>query len=882
MEIILTHEQADFDALAAMLAAHLLADGSTPLLPNRLNRNLKKFINLYGSELPFIELRDLPHRSIRSITLVDTQSLVTIKGITRETRVHVIDHHLEKEDLPADWTRSIEKVGATTTLLVESLAERDLPLTTVQATLLLLGIYEDTGSLTYASTTLRDVKAVVYLLENGASLKIAAEYLNPALSTEQRSLADRLLKDVRALTVNGKHILFARADAREMNEEISSVAHKMRDLLDPDALFLLVRTSEGFRLIARSTTDEVKVGAILVPFGGGGHERAASALIQDASTTEEEAGRFADSLIAQLEAELHRQVVPSLTVKKIMSRRPILLTPETSLSEADTLMQRYGFEGFPVIAEGKVAGLLTRRTVDRAQQHKLKLNAGSLMEAGNHFLTPDQSFSEVQDLMAATGWGQIPVVDPARNEIVGIVTRTDLLKNLIGGEKSPARPNNYAKMLEKALPACRLALLKNVVAVATAEKMSIYIVGGFVRDLLLRRPSLDFDIVVEGDALKLGQTLKEKLGGKVTAHRRFGTAKWQIEPIHAALAEKLECPAGATGDLPASLDLISARTEFYERPTALPTVETSSIKQDLHRRDFTINTLALRLDGKHYGELQDHWGALEDLKKKRIKVLHSLSFVDDPTRMLRAARFEQRFGFQIESRTLQLIAEARDMLKQVSSDRVRHELDLVFKEEHPEKVLERLMALGLLQAIHSGLVWKENWQNALPNEETSWRNAPWNLAETQGNLPTRAFLAYLTWFGRLEIDAALAACRRLHFPTQFCDAVRDLFSLIDLTNLANTIPVSRFTEIVSKVPNGVIYAWARIAQNPALDARIQTYLTTWRKIEPHTDGEILKKLGVPPGPQYASILRELRAARLDGIINNDEQEEEYLQTLLQG
>ncbi len=881
MEIILTHEQADFDALAAMLAAHLLADGSNPVLPNRLNRNLKKFINLYGSELPFIELRDLPHQSIKSITLVDTQSLVTLKGITKETRMQVIDHHIEKTDLPKEWARSIEKVGATTTLLVESLIERAIPLTTIQATLLLLGIYEDTGSLTYASTTLRDVKAVVYLLENSANLKIAAEFLNPALSSDQRALADRLLKNVRALTINGKHILIACADAREMNEEISSVAHKMRDLLDPDALFLLVRTSEGFRLIARSTTDEVKVGAILVPFGGGGHERAASALIQDTAESAEASDHQVEKLISQLEAELHHQVIPSMTVKKIMSKQPVLLSPETTLNEADNLMQRYGFEGFPVVEDGKVVGLLTRRMVDRALQHKLKLTAGSLMESGNITLSTDQSLTEVQDLMASTGWGQIPVVNPANSEIVGIVTRTDILKNLIGGEKAPVRVNNYAKMLEKALPACRLALLKKVVSIATDERMSLYVVGGFVRDLLLRRPSLDFDIVVEGDALKLGHALNKTFGGKITAHKRFGTAKWQIGSISEELAAKLGCPTGTSTDLPESLDLISARTEFYEHPTALPTVETSSIKQDLHRRDFTINTLALRLDGSHYGELYDHWGGLEDLKKKQVKVLHSLSFVDDPTRMLRAARFEQRFGFHIETRTLQLITEAREMLKQVSSDRVRHELDLVFKEERPEKVLDRLMDLGLLKPIHPSLVWQETWKDSLISVVSGWQVAPWNLTDTQGNLSTGTFLSYLVWFGHLEKDAALSVSRRLHFSTHFNEAVGNLFRLLALGSSTTSLPISQITEILTKIPEVVIYAWSKIVMDASLDDKLRSYLTTWRAIEPITNGDKLKILGVPPGPRYAQILKEIRAARLDGVITNDEQEEHFLEKLIQ-
>ena len=199
--------------------------------------------------------------------------------------------------------------------------------------------------------------------------------------------------------------------------------------------------------------------------------------------------------------------------------------------------------------------------------------------------------------------------------------------------------------------------------------------GGFVRDLLVERPSIDFDVVVEGDAISLGKAVSKKYGGRVATHQRFGTAKWQIADIRDRLAEKLGNEYGQKVDaceFPDTLDLVSARREFYTHPTALPTVERGSIKLDLHRRDFTINTLAMRLDGNHYGELHDYWGGLADLHTGLVRVLHSLSFVDDPTRILRAIRFEQRFGYKIGDRTLELLTAALPLLDRVSGDRLRH------------------------------------------------------------------------------------------------------------------------------------------------------------------------------------------------------------------
>ncbi len=197
MQVILTHEQADFDAIAALLAAHILNEQALPVLPRRVNRNVRSFLNLYGAELPFIEARDLPPEEIEIVTLVDTQSLITLKGMKNDTLVHVIDHHQAREDLPPDWTLVIERVGATTTLLIEDIQDHNGPLNTLQATLLLLGIYEDTGSLTYNSTTPRDLRAAAFLLEQGASLNLVDEYLNPPLSEQQRELYNRLLTKCR-------------------------------------------------------------------------------------------------------------------------------------------------------------------------------------------------------------------------------------------------------------------------------------------------------------------------------------------------------------------------------------------------------------------------------------------------------------------------------------------------------------------------------------------------------------------------------------------------------------------------------------------------------------------------------------------------------------
>jgi tRNA nucleotidyltransferase (CCA-adding enzyme) len=338
MHIILTHEQADFDALAALFGAACVFSGAEPVLPRKMNRNVRAFITLYGSDFPFVDPRDIPQQPIEKVTLVDTQSLITIKGMNSRTKTQVIDHHPLRKGTPKKWDMVASNTGATTTYLVELLQEENEFLSAIQATLLLLGIYEDTGSLAYAATTPRDIKAAAWLLEQGASLKIASEFLNPPLSSDQRESFDRLVASAETLDIHGHRIILASGEILDMTEEISTLAHKLRDLFDPaDALFVLVTTNEGVRLVARSTSDDIDVSLVAAKFNGGGHGRAAAALIRSDDGT-----RDLDLLKKTREkllALLPEYIRPSITVNQVMSRRPRIIDPDTSAEEASRLMQ---------------------------------------------------------------------------------------------------------------------------------------------------------------------------------------------------------------------------------------------------------------------------------------------------------------------------------------------------------------------------------------------------------------------------------------------------------------------------------------------------------------------------------------------------------------
>ncbi|MGE5602078.1 MAG: CBS domain-containing protein [Nitrososphaerales archaeon] len=860
VSVILTHEHTDFDALASMLAAARINPHATPVLPRQMNRNLEAFLSEYAEMLPFVRLEDLPKRRIDHVILVDTQTVQPIRGMSAQTSVQIIDHHPLARELPAHWSFSGEVVGATSTLLVERLAEQGVALTPVESTLLTLGIYEDTGGLVYQTTTARDMRAAAWLLERGANLLVVDKFLNHPLTDEQRDLYQQLADNSQPYQFNGHSVIIASAHVAKPVEEISTLAHKLRDLYEPDALFLLVEMRDHIQMVARSSSEAVDVGKIASAFGGGGHSRAAAALIRDMPLW----GVY-ESLVYHLQGAIR----PSVTVGQIMSYgAPQTLAPTDTIAVAAERMRRYGFEGFPVVEDGRIVGMLTRREIDRALHHGLdKHPVSRYMRTGEVFVTPDDPVSELRKVMTEHDWGQVPVLDPDTGALLGIVTRTDLIKQWA----APAvhRAESLAGLMAESLPAALLELLKQAGAAAHELGYPLYAVGGFVRDLLLDQPNFDVDLVVEGDGIRLTQELVRRLGGRLRSHRRFGTAKWILPPG----------PLEGSPGLPDSLDFVTARTEFYEHPTALPTVERSSIKQDLHRRDFTINTLAICLTPDRWGELLDFYGGRKDLDDGIIRVLHSLSFVEDPTRMLRAARFEQRFAFDIEPRTEELIADALDLLDRVSPERVRHELELILAESEPERVLCRLQELGVLQKLHPELRC-DGWfadkaaelRVALTAVASPASVAPPPMSLGSYSAPP-IYLALLLY--NLPQSAAVEVLDRLHIRKTYRDLVLEVRGLQQkLDGLKqNSARPSDVVAVLDESSEAARLALRVASDDWLVRQRLDSYQRRWQHVQPLLTGDDLRTMGLPPGRIYRQVLERLRTGRLDGSLHTREDEE---------
>ncbi len=410
---------------------------------------------------------------------------------------------------------------------------------------------------------------------------------------------------------------------------------------------------------------------------------------------------------------------------------------------------------------------------------------------------------------------------------------------------------NFGKLIEKQLPTELVNFMWVAGEIAHTRGEKLYLVGGVVRDLLLGQANLDLDLVVEGNAIELARQLKKINKGKLTTHPRFQTAKLQWNNW--------------------SVDLTTARTETYDKPGALPTVQPSSIEDDLVRRDFTINAMAIGLNPGYYGRPIDPHGGRDDLKSKLIRVLHEKSFTDDATRIWRGLRYEQRLDFHLERKTLNLLQRDMPMLNTISADRIRYEIECILKEKYPEKVFRRAQELEVLPKLHPAL--KGNGWLAEKFEQARQLCSP-EPPEVGLYL---ALLAY-----PLTSEETEHLISRLKLPKSLAQDLRDTMTLKGKMRLLATpgMSPSGIYRLLANYSLPAMMANSLATESPAASQNIHLYLTRLKYIEISLTGVDLIRLGVAPGPDVKEIMEILHRATLDGQVTSKQDEEELVKEWL--
>jgi tRNA nucleotidyltransferase (CCA-adding enzyme) len=843
--VIATHGNTDFDAFAAMLAARRLYPDAAACLAGSLNRNVREFYRLHADELELVDAARLELDAIRRLIVVETthaSRLGELEAVALDPAVEkiVFDHHAGE---PPEWAAPehsfVSDDGALTTTLVGVLAERELAVTPLEATVFALGIHEDTGSLTYPTSTQRDAEALAWCLRHGARQEVLAEFLHSPLTGDERELLTALLDRLEPRRLAGVEVLLAAISWPSYVDGVSNLAHKVIDLTDTKALVLLVEMDGRVFCVTRSRTPELDAAAAAAALGGGGHPEAASAIYKGGL---EEARRL-------LLDGLDESVREPPTAGQIMSSPARTVSPDETVARALVTCQRYGQSGVLVADGDRLEGVVRREDLDRAIAHGLShAPVKGIMSAQAAACDEATPLAELQRLLAA-GSERVAVLRDER--VVGVVTRSDVLRALGQQAAPPRRPGPM--LTEELAKLERLQPVFEAVAAVSEPFEGVYLVGGTVRDILLGERSFDVDIAVEGDAIALARALADVLGGRVRPHEKFGTA---VVLYHDG----------------ARVDVVTARTEFYDAPAALPTVEHASIREDLFRRDFTINAMAVSLKGADLGRLVDPFGGRRDLEANRLRVLHNLSFIDDPTRIFRAIRYENRYGFRMDEHTLRLARGTIEMglVGDLSSARLRDELVALLEEGDVEHSILRLAELGADRTIHPHLA---------ADEETV------RLLRRLVELRDRYALALPSW--RLGLTAL---ARRLP-PDEVYDWLQRLkVRRRDAEAIAGAVTVGpRLVERLGEdaepadvvaladpyAPDAPLFALA-LSDLPPLHA----YFERLRDVRLEVSGSDLAELGLEESPRVGEVLAELRRRKLNGELEGRDSELEAARELI--
>lgn len=862
MEVITTHVNADFDGLASMLAAHKLYPEAALAFSGSQEKNLRDFlVQSVQYQYTFQKLKNIPQDQIRRLIVVDTRQASRLGDFSRCLNnpgldIHLYDHH---PDAPGDLHGSLEHVrpvGSTTTIFVRLFREKGLRLTPEEATLMAMAIYEDTGFFAFDTTSPEDLEAAAWLLAQGANLNTVSQFIAQELTSREVSLLHALIKSATTYTIHGLDLVVAKIELDEYIDEFSVIVRRFMVMENLNTLFALTHMEGRTHLIARSRIPEVNVGVIARDFGGGGHASAASATIKDLTLIE------AEERLIQL---LHKHVRPQRLAGEIMSAPVISGPPTLTITEADELLNRYNITVLLIANEHHEAiGLISRLVVGKSIHLGLGDSPVSdYMTTDFATLPPTATLADIQELIIGNRQRFIPVVE--EGVVKGVITRTDLLHLLVNDpahiprrlladndQPSTTRNRNLSGLMAEVLSREIIQLLQTLGEVARDTGCHAYAVGGFVRDLLLHVNNLDLDVVIEGDGLAYAKRLAKKLGGRVRTHEKFGTAVVKL-------------PDGL------KIDIATARLEYYEYPAAMPTVELSSIKLDLYRRDFTINAMAIHLNPDTFGTLVDFFNCQNDLKDRQIRILHNLSFVEDPTRIFRAIRFEQRMGFRIGRHTEKLIKNAvkMELFDRFFGHRFFNELTSILSEENPLPAISRMADLGLLRFLHPTLRIDQKLTMIL--EETRQALAWYRLLYF--DQPCRQWLVYLmALMSGLTAREVMSFCERFEVPLRHRQfLLREKIAITRISQIMKRALPDRpsgFYHLFKELsPEGLLHLMG-LTKKKAGKKAVSLYVTEWSQLKPEIDGNDLEKMGYQSGPLYGTILRRLHDARLDGLVHD--------------
>lgn len=868
MRVVITHIQPDFDALASAYGALKLHNCEHIAMITNSEPNVYDFIKSSFSNIP---IKRYSEKDIDNILSID---LLVITDCKQKKRLGKLSQLLDKSkeiiiyDHHPDYKKDIENAtyislnyGSSTSIVVKKIIENNIDIMPLEATFFGLGVYEDTGLLTFESTKYEDIEVVGWLLKKGMKTSIISDFVKRDLNRSQVFILNELLLNLSIITISGVNVALSYATSDEYIDEVSYIVQRLMVMEGLECFFSLISTGGRIILVCRSKTPKVDVSLIAAQFGGGGHIGAASAIIKDL---------FLPEAIEKLKYTIRESIRPVKTVSELMNSPVKYVKSNTTFKKAMAITMKYNLNNMPVVKDDKTIGIISRRDIIDGIKHNLNNEPiNDIMQVEFDIVSPETPFYLAEEIMICKGQKLLPVED--NNKLVGVITRTDLLRlmheeYILQNEEAIkgrnflgiSRKRNLKGRLLESLPKKIVSILDDIGKLAETENMQAFVVGGFVRDLLMKNENFDIDIVIEGDARKFACRYAEVKGGKASIHEKFKTAVVVL-------------PDGF------KIDFATARTEYYMTPAAAPEVEEASIRNDLYRRDFTINAMAIRLDGKNYGLLLDFFSGQKDINEKKIRALHSLSFVDDPSRAFRAIRFAVRFDFSIGSHTERLIkhAESLNLFGQIVGQRLFLELKYILDEQKYMKAFELMKKYNLLRFFCDKFQIDEFTKEKFVRLE---QLVSWYRFQIKNDIDLWRS-RFILFFYTLNFNDYKDMLNRFNQSEKLMDMLlKDYGSVYNILNeikKEKDLKPSKIVKICSVASPEVLLVVASIVGEEK-QFIIKNFLTDYSKVEPLLNGDDLKLLGLKRGPQFKEVLEKLKNARLDGLVKDKGDEEGFV------
>lgn len=868
MRLIISHTNADFDSLSGMVALSKIYENSILLLPGSLEKNLKDFIETNKEKLPKIfSPREFNFEKIDEVILVDVTSSKRVGSVwdkIKNKKLILFDHHpLSDDKIKENFDnrieeKYIEECASVTSFLVHLLKEKGIKVNEFEATLFLLGIYEDSGFLSFITVKTKDFDAAKLCLQWGANISEISRWLHRRLTSEQMKILNRLVENLEVLNVGGLTIYITTFHSTEFYADLSFLLQELINVENVDAIFLVAYLENRIHIIGRSRSPNVNVAKILESFGGGGHSSAASATLKKLKTVDEIKRELIDFLLTQSNIGYKAK---EFCVKNFIKGN-IKMTVEEALRE----MINNRINSLPIFDGDRVVGVVTRQEVDKTYHLKLgDKSVMTLVASPPPIVAPEDSIEKVTRLMLEKSLRLI-LVGKSEREIEGIITRMELFKKLYKKKMGdqlriyhgiPSQ-EEIRKILENRLSK-EFNIILRVGEIASQKSMKCYLVGGVVRDILLNRDIKDLDFVVEGSAEELVKEIVKEFGGTYRTHSKFQTAIWLREEGN-------------------RWDFATARTEQYDYSASLPKVFEAPLIVDLLRRDFTINAMAISINPDNFGLIIDNFGGIKDLKQSFIRLLHGVSILDDPTRAFRAIRLAAKLNFKVSEETKNLILNAlkEGIFNNLSPKRVLNEMFEIFKTDSFINALKQLEKLGLLK-IFSPYI------KLTPKELDKLYEAQKVISFFEMNFPSeevsKPIFYLMTLLDRLKDSELKSFVEKYPFTSKekkiLLSFKQEVWQLKRIFSEGIENNKKEILKILFSTPLLILLHFLAHSKSEKEKILIKDFLQRIRFIKLEINGEDLKKIGLKPSKAFSEILFETKVKKIEGSLKSKEEELQY-------